>query len=81
MVGFGVPPNSNLEVPLRAITRDELEYFMELLDSIDTIYSFDKNIFSIIKEESGAYFNGDKTAEDVTRLVQRRVSLYLSETQ
>ena len=52
---------------------------MELLDSIDTIYSFDKNIFSIIKEESGAYFNGDKTAEDVTNLVQRRVSLYLSE--
>ena len=81
MVGFGVPPNSNLEVPLRAITQDELEHFMELLDSVDSIYSFDKNIFSIIKEESGAYFNGDKTAEDVTRLVQRRVSLYLSETQ
>lgn len=79
MFGFGVPPNSNLEVPLRAITQDELEHFMELLDSIDTIYSFDKNIFSIIKEESGAYFNGDKTAEDVTNLVQRRVSLYLSE--
>lgn len=81
MVGFGTPPNSNLEVPLRAITQDELEHFMELLDSIDTIYSFDKNIYSIVKEESGAYFNGDKSVMDTARIIQSRVNLYLSEGQ
>ena len=70
-----------MEVPLRAITQDELEHFMELLDSIDTIYSFDKNIYSIVKEESGAYFNGDKSVMDAAQIIQRRVNLYLSERQ
>jgi len=81
MIGVAIPPNSSLEIPVRAITQDELARFMNLLDSIDTVYSFDKNIYSIVVEEAGAYFSGDKKVEDITELIQRRVNLYISENQ
>ena len=34
---------------------------------------------NIISEEAGAYYSGEKTLDEVTRIIQSRVSLYLSE--
>jgi multiple sugar transport system substrate-binding protein len=34
----------------------------------------------IITEEASAYFAGDKSAEEVTKLIQNRVTIYLGET-
>lgn len=39
----------------------------------------DDNIFQIICEESGAFFAGDKTAEETAQIIQNRVQLYLEE--
>ena len=61
----------------RSITNDEFAQLIELMDSIDTIYIFDKTIQSIVMEEADAYFNNDQTAEDVARVIQNRVSKYL----
>lgn len=36
---------------------------------------------SIVKEEAAAFFAGDKSAEDVAKIVQNRVSIYLAEQQ
>ena len=33
----------------------------------------------IISEEAGAYFAGDKSAEEAAEIIQRRVWLYLNE--
>lgn len=74
-------PDSRLEIPGRAITTAEYDQFMELFNSIDTVYSYDKNIFTIVREEAGAFFSGDKSIEDVTKLIQSRVTLYINESQ
>lgn len=39
----------------------------------------DDTIFQIICEESGAFFAGDKTAEETAQIIQNRVQLYLEE--
>ena len=36
---------------------------------------------SIVKEEAAAFFAGDKSAEEVAKIVQNRVSIYLAEQQ
>ena len=36
-------------------------------------------IFDIVYEESGAYFAGDKTEQEVAHIIQSRVQLYLDE--
>lgn len=72
-----VPFSNNQVIIRRSITNDEFAQLIELMDSIDTIYIFDKTIQSIVMEEADAYFNNDQTAEDVARVIQNRVSKYL----
>ncbi len=74
-------PDSRLEIPVRAITEAEYDQFMELFHSINTVYSFDEEIDSIVREEAGAFFSGDKSIADVTALIQNRAALYMNESQ
>lgn len=39
----------------------------------------DQNIANIINEESGAFFAGQKSAEETARIIQNRVSVYIGE--
>ena len=41
----------------------------------------ENTIVNIIEEEAGAYYAGQKTAEEVADIIQSRVSIYLSETR
>lgn len=41
----------------------------------------ESEIEKIIMEEAGAYFNGDKTAEETAKVIQSRVNLYLNEKE
>ncbi len=68
-----------LSISSHAITQNEYSIFWDLYTSIDTIYTSDTTILSIIEEEVGAYFSGDKSLEQVTNLIQSRASLYLNE--
>jgi ABC-type glycerol-3-phosphate transport system substrate-binding protein len=60
-------------------TDREIERVLELVDSLIYIDLTDKFIMSIILEEAGAYFTGQKTPEQVAEVVQNRVSIYLKE--
>ena len=66
------------EYPVK-LTDEDAERFLTLLDTIDTIAEYDTNIVTIITSESGAFFNGDKTAEEVANLIESKVNIYLSE--
>ncbi len=41
----------------------------------------DDKVTEIIEEEAGAYYEGQKTAEEVADIIQSRVSIYLSESK
>lgn len=74
-------PGSSLAIPVRALTQEEYEQFMELYHAIDTVYSYDKSLCAIVEEEAIAYFSGDKTVEETMRLIQNRASLYMQENR
>lgn len=59
--------------------QNAMEDFIETMKNSETIYRYDSNVLDIVKSETGAYFAGDKSAEQVAENIQSRVSIYLAE--
>lgn len=68
------------QIKIHRSTREEVERFEDLFNSIETINLYDTTVYDIAYEAAGAYFTGDKTLDEVAELIQQRVSLYLNET-
>lgn len=63
-----------------AMTEEELEGFYELLDQA-VRGNNESMITQIVIEEVSPFLNGQKTAEEVTAIIQSRVQLYLDENE
>ena len=68
-----------VEVQLGAISEEEARQISDLVRTTTKAYQDDVAITSIIAEEAGAYFEDQKSAEEVAGIIQSRVSIYLSE--
>lgn len=53
--------------------------FLTLLDAIDRVSIYDETVLRIIEEESAAFFAGDRTAAEIARIIQSKLSLYVAE--
>ena len=69
---------NNQDLPLQ-MSETDAERFFDLLFAVDSIAIYDETVLKIIKDESGALFNGDKTTSDVARIIQSRVGIYVAE--
>ncbi len=61
------------------MTKEEADRFLDLLFSIENIALYDPTVMEIIMEESTAFLDGNKTAEEVSAIIQSKVSLYIAE--
>jgi hypothetical protein len=68
------------EYTLDPLTQAQLDEFKDYINGAAISGNYDSDIMNIITEEASAYFAGDKSAEEVTKLIQNRVSIYLGET-
>jgi len=64
---------------LNALSEESAEVLRETVESISSISRFDITIANIVWEELPHFFSGTRTAEDVARIIQNRVTLYLNE--
>ena len=62
-----------------AISQEEADKLRDFVDNITRIRSYDDTLWTIISEGAEDYFNGRGTAKDAARIIQSRVSIYLSE--
>ena len=60
-------------------TPEESAQVRQLIESCDRVHRESREVMTIIEEEAPSYFNGDKTAEEVARIIQARVQTYVSE--
>lgn len=67
------------EYPLEPLTQEQLDDFKDYINGAVVSGNYDTDIMEIIEEEVGAYFAGDKTADEVATLIQNRVTIYLGE--
>lgn len=58
---------------------EEFTRFTQLLDITDHYSILDVKVISIVGEESLAYFSGQKSAEEVAKLIQNRSTTFLNE--
>lgn len=61
------------------VSDEQFNVFKQIVQSADQYVDLDSKVISIAGEESLAYFSGQKTAEEVAKLIQNRVTTYLNE--
>ena len=65
---------------LYALTQDEINQITELIDTASFLSAdIDRDLGMIVYESASNFFAGVSTAEDTARVIQNRVSIYLSE--
>ncbi len=62
-----------------AVTQEQADRIVALIDSVSSVVNFDENILDVVKEEAASYFSGAKSAEEVAKLIQSRVNIYVNE--
>ena len=68
------------EYVIKPLTQEERDYIVDFIKNISTITnSYSLDIIQIIEEESQAFFNGEKTAEETAKMIQNRASIFVSE--
>ena len=73
--------NGGPEIDIYAATEEEIAAFRALVDSVDRTYTYDEKLMEIITEEAGAFFAGQKSAADVSAVIQSRAKIYIAESR
>ena len=68
-------------VKLPVPSEEDIGQVMNILHNLKTKISVDSKISGIIDEEAGAFFAGQKNAEETADIIQSRVKVYISETK
>ena len=61
------------------LTEAEVEYLRSLIESASQRYFRYQQVLTIVDEEAKAYFSGDKSANEVCKIIQNRAMIYLGE--
>jgi ABC-type glycerol-3-phosphate transport system substrate-binding protein len=61
------------------ITQEDINKIIELINSVSAIHSYDEAMINIITEGAADFFSGRSSANDAARIIQNRVSIYVSE--
>lgn len=69
----------SVSIELYAITQEEADDILELINSTTKAMKADESITDIVKEQAAAFFEGQKSAEEVAKLVQSKASIYVNE--
>lgn len=69
------------EIDLGYPDQAEIDFLMDFVLSVDSIYRTDEKLMNIILEDAGSYYAGVKSARDVAGLIQSRAQIYISESR
>ena len=67
------------DVEIYAATQEEIDGVRHLIEIARPLSRDSEEIYSIIGEEAAPYFAGQKSAEEVAKIIQSRVRIYVSE--
>ena len=62
-----------------AMTQEQADKLMELINTTERAAEYNSSIFDIVQEQAQAFFAGQKSAEEVARLVQSKANIYVNE--
>lgn len=62
-----------------AMSQEQADKLMEVIETCTRAVDYNDSIFSIVQEQAQAFFAGQKSAEEVARLVQSKANIYVNE--
>ena len=65
----------------RALTQEEVDQIVDLINSTTTLYQYDEALMDIVLEEAEAFFAGTRSARDAAAILQNRAQTYISESR
>lgn len=70
---------SGMEIQIFAADKQEIDQFIELVEKAEAVGISSVGLKKIIQEESGGYFKGQKSLDEVASIIQNRAGMYLNE--
>jgi len=61
------------------LTQEEIDQILALIDSAVGIVNYDMDLMNIIQEGANDFFTGRSSAQDAARVIQSRITIYVSE--
>ena len=74
-----VEMGENGEVNVYAMTQEQADEILGLINATTAVYGYDESIMGIITDEAAPYFAGEKSLDDTFNMIQSRVNLYVAE--
>lgn len=71
----------DLEIVIPPMTKEEVQEVEDFLFSVNQVAVYDEDLMNIISEEAAAYFEGQKSAEEVAGIIQSRARIYVNENR
>ncbi len=72
---------NGVDVVIDPMTQQETDYVMDYIKSITQVMNYNTSITDIVVEESAAYFDNQKTPQEVADIIQSRVQIYVNENR
>ncbi|MCR5755255.1 MAG: extracellular solute-binding protein, partial [Acetatifactor sp.] len=66
-------------IELPPMTEEDVKQVTDFVLSVDKHYFYNDAVTNIINEEAAAFYAGQKTAEEVAKIIQNRVQVYVDE--
>ena len=62
-----------------AVTQEQADKLLDVINSTTKVMDTDDSIYDIVNEQAQAFFAGQKSAEEVARLIQSKANIYVNE--
>ena len=78
-MGMAAEGEAPMQFTLWPMTERQRDKLLSLINDSTRGVDINQTIYGIVRDEAEAYFAGQKSAEEVARLIQSKVSLYVNE--
>ncbi|WP_026527651.1 ABC transporter substrate-binding protein [Butyrivibrio sp. VCD2006] len=69
----------DIDVEIEELSKEETEELVDFVKSVTHTAFYEQHIIDIIQEEAQAFYEDQKTAEEVANIIQSRISIYMGE--
>lgn len=75
----GMSMGGEMTVDFYAITQEEADQIVALINSVEHTAVYDQSLLDIISEEAAYFFSGEKTVDQAADIIQSRMNIYINE--
>ena len=78
-VGSSIGYEDGWSYSYRTATQEEVDLVLDLIETAKPVYRSNDEIINIINEEAEAFYQGQKSVDDVVNIIQSRINIYVNE--